>query len=1057
MPIGSNGQYQPVQRGPPPESPNPPRSSTNSPVPPPASALQRPKTVTHEHRNVSWQSDLSPMHSPVPTPTRRHDPSPSIDLHDMLASGPHELEAETHILRAVEKIVGQAHQKTNTETFDLFGTIAHDEITQSMVENDKEEKQKEKQINTDDMNETSTSAGGTMTPKFQGLIQHTTEVQVAAAKGDGTVEQTLFGLTNALYDLGDHHSSEKKKQDIMVSEDFQHSLNAVDKLAITIDEHVANADDNNNNAREYSESGTEYSVGSSGAQENSTAAGAKKKKKRKRRNRFFRRRRVKQIVSGAKGGIQEDYELFQEFVGGKRQSALSYARQVVLFIVLPSMLMAVLLFYFVENPEKDEYGNVVPGQPATASWWFLFLGVRLVITLTMALITQALVIDFLALGSRFSLQWMGPIFTLLVVQSKGWPFISTFWGAYNFILLSGGKRYARHWLYQQDKIGLFNEDNPGNGVLDGTIYQSLLRLMLFAGILAAIKRLVVGLMLGRQTFAHYGQELAVVMKNMVLVGEVATLAREIEKDKDDFVRDRSDANKHARSLTDEWDPNEIADFVNKEAEAALEAEEEAARNSALSPSATEAATTFMAKHKKGVDGSTTSLLAPTAPGDLEDNEANAADQDFTASEQYEIEALLDAWEEPKRAEESEERKITLGAIMQFRQALSFMKRKYPFLPAFGPADTRDRCIESSQAVYQRLLLRTPHLDEIPFETLALLAKDESGGINQDKAKELIKIFRPERDGTLGKLEFVKSIDAIYKQLRLLSANIANSSQIDKAIESLINFVFYGFLACMLLADLGGSPRAVYLSFSSAILGFSFMFGATSAKYFEGLLFILVQRPYGVGDRIHLSNPQNETSPDGSSGWIVEKVTLTTTTVYWGTTNERATLNNGAISNLRVINAARSPNATIYVELKFGIDTPYEKIAIFRAAVEQFLKDRPREWLTFIGFRPTEVAVDRGFLGYKIIAQHRNHWQGVGAILLSKADLTTYCLEVARILDIRYLSPPLPVDLTMNGNAANALKALQPVGLDQAKLSAALEANSPKKRGMRGQHEAFGAD
>lgn len=96
--------------------------------------------------------------------------------------------------------------------------------------------------------------------------------------------------------------------------------------------------------------------------------------------------------------------------------------------------------------------------------------------------------------------------------------------------------------------------------------------------------------------------------------------------------------------------------------------------------------------------------------------------------------------------------------------------------------------------------------------------------------------------------------------------------------------------------------------------------------------------------MHLSNPQNETSPDGSSGWIVEKITLYTTSVYWGATNERATLCNGAISNLRVINAARSPNAIIAVALKFGIDTEYEKIEVFRSAVEQFLKDRPREWL-----------------------------------------------------------------------------------------------------------------
>jgi hypothetical protein len=56
----------------------------------------------------------------------------------------------------------------------------------------------------------------------------------------------------------------------------------------------------------------------------------------------------------------------------------------------------------------------------------------------MALVTQALVIDFIALGSRLSLnRIIGPILTLLIVQSKGWPFVSVFWGTYNLILLAG--------------------------------------------------------------------------------------------------------------------------------------------------------------------------------------------------------------------------------------------------------------------------------------------------------------------------------------------------------------------------------------------------------------------------------------------------------------------------------------------------------------------------------------------------------------------------------------------------------------------------------------------
>ena len=193
---------------------------------------------------------------------------------------------------------------------------------------------------------------------------------------------------------------------------------------------------------------------------------------------------------------------------------------------------------------------------------------------------------------------------------------------------------------------------------------------------------------------------------------------------------------------------------------------------------------------------------------------------------------------------------------------------------------------------------------------------------------------------------------------------------------------------------------------------------------------------GVGDRMHLSNPQTETSPDGSSGWIVESISLFTTSVYWGATNERATLCNGAISNLRVINAARSPNAIVYVPLKFGIDTEYEKIEIFRSAVEQYLKDRPREWLTFTGFRPTDVASDRGYIGYKVIAQHRNSWQAVGGILESKASLTTYCLEVSKQLEMRYHAPSLPVELTMKDDFLNMPTLSNDQSMDEPSVTSA---------------------
>ena len=66
---------------------------------------------------------------------------------------------------------------------------------------------------------------------------------------------------------------------------------------------------------------------------------------------------------------------------------------------------------------------------------------------------------------------------------------------------------------------------------------------------------------------------------------------------------------------------------------------------------------------------------------------------------------------------------------------------------------------------------------LPFSILSVLAMDEKGEFVDAKIKSLIRLFRPDRQGNLIRLDFVKSIDAVYKQLRLLRASIANSGKI----------------------------------------------------------------------------------------------------------------------------------------------------------------------------------------------------------------------------------------------------------------------------------------
>ena len=52
-----------------------------------------------------------------------------------------------------------------------------------------------------------------------------------------------------------------------------------------------------------------------------------------------------------------------------------------------------------------------------------------------------------------------------------------------------------------------------------------------------------------------------------------------------------------------------------------------------------------------------------------------------------------------------------------------------------------------------------------------------------------------------------------------------------------------------------------------------MISGASSDYFRGLLFITIQRPYDIGDRINVSHSQSAADPNGSSGWIVKDVSL----------------------------------------------------------------------------------------------------------------------------------------------------------------------------------------
>ena len=439
----------------------------------------------------------------------------------------------------------------------------------------------------------------------------------------------------------------------------------------------------------------------------------------------------------------------QDFFEPKKTTIALYFRVAFLYIAAPLIGIAAVLFYvadcpptgrLVNNGQPDANGtllntegDVVDPNQASISWWLIF-AVRQLVTFTLAKCAEAVFVDFLTIRARGTINVLGPWLTLFILQSRGWPSTVSIWAIFNFALLFGSSDFTEHWLYWQEYIGLFTAENPSGNVLNSEWNAKILTIALILGMAVSLKRLLLGLYLGKRTFNAYADQLASIMQRILLISEVATLAKSFERE----LRIRGtqlgvSSSTYAANMGAQRDKlfNTFADLDEDTASVQ-------GQDSAVS----------MTDRSEGYSKVTQII---------DSADRNPWSGLLSYTQQQRIIQLLGQWEEPIIAENVVE-KISVSALLQFRRSMACLNTQFPFSAAFGFADTRENCIQSAQELYRRLLLNDPEQSDLSFETLALLGLQSDGSLDQAKLKDLMRLFRPDRDGQFGILDFVKSID-----------------------------------------------------------------------------------------------------------------------------------------------------------------------------------------------------------------------------------------------------------------------------------------------------------
>ena len=112
--------------------------------------------------------------------------------------------------------------------------------------------------------------------------------------------------------------------------------------------------------------------------------------------------------------------------------------------------------------------------------------------------TQLIVVDFFTLRTKVIPRMLGPNLSLVVAQSKGWPFITLLWAIWDFALLFGDRKFANHRAYWQGFIDLMNETNPSGDVTTHSGYRRVLISAVFVPVAVAAKRSIMGQIVGKR-------------------------------------------------------------------------------------------------------------------------------------------------------------------------------------------------------------------------------------------------------------------------------------------------------------------------------------------------------------------------------------------------------------------------------------------------------------------------------------------------------------------------------------------------------------------------------
>lgn len=259
---------------------------------------------------------------------------------------------------------------------------------------------------------------------------------------------------------------------------------------------------------------------------------------------------------------------------------------------------------------------------------------------------------------------------------------------------------------------------------------------------------------------------------------------------------------------------------------------------------------------------------------------------------------------------------------------------------------------------------------------------------------------------IDKDHLISSVERCYKEQRLLTASVATFDRINDLLVRCCAVAWFVTLGFFYLVALGVDFNDLLLPSASLIISVILLMGRAPSDFMSGALYVLMVRPYDIGDRVKLSQPGRASE---LYSLVIKDIGLLRTHLI--TSNgELLFIDNAIMRTMTVTNLTRSGPQTLLVQVQVPQTTPAAKMTELVDSIRQYVAEKSGDWSGVdIMFSDTNFEAGHLVVDCWMECVHPAHEPIT--VFGAKSSFLLFLHAYMQSASIEYVKPVLPVRLT----------------------------------------------